>query len=229
MHPTLKELKVRLLRRGLAPRHVARYLEELEDHLKDLTSAAEATGLTLDQSKQLALSKIGSVDALESGAIQRRELYAWSHRMPWVPFLVLPAVAVPSLSIGLFFTLGVAYSTRLVGADDAHLHWFEFAWFLLSAFIFYGVPLLAGAAMTFVAVRQRMSWKWPILGPLAGYILFPTLPFALFFRTPSDPQLDLSTLNVLGEQMACMIAPYAFWKVLKYVRGRHTRDALKIS
>ena len=135
MQPLLKELKERLLRRGLAPRHVARYLEELEDHLKDLASAGVAAGLSSDKADESAFAKIGTVDALESVACERRELYAWSYRMPWMPFLVLPALAVPIISVGLFFSLGSTYSTRLVGADETHLHWFELAWSILSAFM----------------------------------------------------------------------------------------------
>ena len=229
MQPLLKELKERLLRRGLAPRHVARYLEELEDHLKDLASAGVAAGLSSDKADESAFAKIGTVDALESVACERRELYAWSYRMPWMPFLVLPALVVPIISVGLFFSLGTSYSTRLVGADETHLHWFELAWSILSAFIFYGVPILIGAAMAFVAVRQRMKWKWPILGPLVGYMLFPVLPFALFFRHPEDPSLDLSTLYVFGAQMGCMILPFLVWQALKSVRAHRTHTTLSIS
>ena len=38
------ELRERLLRAGVAPRHVRRYLNELDDHLADLRAEEERAG-----------------------------------------------------------------------------------------------------------------------------------------------------------------------------------------
>ena len=44
MEPLFRNLRERLLRAGVAPRHVRRYLAELEDHLSDLLAEEEQSG-----------------------------------------------------------------------------------------------------------------------------------------------------------------------------------------
>src|ERR1700730_5057535 len=56
------ELRERLLRAGVAPRHVRRYLAELADHLADLRAEEERAG-ALD-AERAALARLGGIDAL---------------------------------------------------------------------------------------------------------------------------------------------------------------------
>jgi hypothetical protein len=51
------ELRERLLRAGVAPRHVRRYLKELADHLADLTAEEERAGRSGADAESAALAR----------------------------------------------------------------------------------------------------------------------------------------------------------------------------
>ena len=56
------ELRERLLRDGVAPRHVRRYLGELTDHFADLTAEEQQAGRNLAEAKSAALERLGKTD-----------------------------------------------------------------------------------------------------------------------------------------------------------------------
>ena len=58
------ELRERLLRAGMAPRHVRRYLSELADHLADLKAEEERAGLNRTDAETAALARLGGIDDL---------------------------------------------------------------------------------------------------------------------------------------------------------------------
>src|ERR1700720_2457956 len=53
------ELRERLLRAGVAPRHVRRYLAELADHLADLRAEEEGAGRSRADAESAALVRLG--------------------------------------------------------------------------------------------------------------------------------------------------------------------------
>lgn len=58
--PQFEELRERLLRAGIAPSHVHRYLRELRDHYDDLYRAECARGLQPSAAAQTARTRLGS-------------------------------------------------------------------------------------------------------------------------------------------------------------------------
>jgi hypothetical protein len=66
------ELRERLLRAGVAPRHVRRYLTELADHLADLRREEESTGLSRAEAEAAALARLGTMDDLANAMIPER-------------------------------------------------------------------------------------------------------------------------------------------------------------
>src|SRR5579859_1830609 len=63
------ELRERLLRAGVAPRHVRRYLAELRDHLADLTAEEERAGHGRAEAESAALVRLGGMDDLAKAMI----------------------------------------------------------------------------------------------------------------------------------------------------------------
>ena len=55
------ELRERLLRAGVAPRHVRRYVTELEEHLSDLRAEEEHAGRSKAEAEQAARELWGDV------------------------------------------------------------------------------------------------------------------------------------------------------------------------
>ena len=64
MAKPLNELRERLLRAGVAPRHVRRYLTELADHLADLRAEEERAGRSRVDAESAALARLGRMDDL---------------------------------------------------------------------------------------------------------------------------------------------------------------------
>ena len=78
------ELRERLLRAGVAPRHVRRYLGELADHLADLTEEEQRAGRNLIEARSAALVRLGKTEDLARAFLEQRQFQSWSARAPWV-------------------------------------------------------------------------------------------------------------------------------------------------
>lgn len=166
-----RELRERLLRAGVAPRHVRRYLAELRDHLSDLTAEEERGGLSRADAASAALARLGSTEALAAAMLDKPQLRAWSARAPWAAFGLAPLgllVAAYLLAcVYLWFGWHVflpAADTPFGGAVQGPIYGFENIYFQAGKFFYIGAPLLVGWAIALVAARQRMRAVWPIIG-----------------------------------------------------------------
>src|SRR6266571_1398831 len=74
------ELRERLLRAGVTPRHVRRYLTELADHLADLRAEEERAGRSRADAESAALVRLGGVDNLAKAMIEQRQFQSWCVR-----------------------------------------------------------------------------------------------------------------------------------------------------
>src|SRR5947199_7049207 len=84
------ELRERLLRAGVTPRHVRRYLAELADHLADLRAEEERAGRSRADAESAALARLGGVDNLAKAMIEQRQFQSWCVRAPWAMFCLAP-------------------------------------------------------------------------------------------------------------------------------------------
>jgi hypothetical protein len=161
-----RELRERLLRAGVAPRHVRRYLTELEEHWADLTAEEERAGRTRAEAEALARARLGRVDDLARTMIARRELHGWTARAPWA---VLGGGPVLGLALGwgaALLILWTGWGWFLAGSPSPfvpRLHGFEIVWFGVGRMLYYWSPLLAGWSMIVLAGRQRVRAVWPVL------------------------------------------------------------------
>ncbi len=74
MQRQFRDLEERLLREGVSPRHVRRYLTELRDHLADLRAEEERAGRQGVEAESAAVARLGSEEELATAMLRRREL-----------------------------------------------------------------------------------------------------------------------------------------------------------
>jgi hypothetical protein len=159
-------LSRRLLRAGVAPRHVKRLTAELEAHFADIVAELRSAGRSRAESESQAAIRLGTEDVLAANIIARPELKSWARRWPWLAFVLLPLLALP-LQFVLSMLAAVAvfnFSTRILGLTALHAG--AVPW-VVGALQTYGVwiaPSLAAGAACFLAARRGAPALWPILG-----------------------------------------------------------------
>jgi hypothetical protein len=109
-------LRERLLLGGVAPRHVRRYLRELDEHLDDLTAQQRQGGYDGEDAAIRARARLGGDDELASAMLAQKRFRSWTARAPWAVFLFLPPIAA------LAFGMLVVGSVALVENISASCH-----------------------------------------------------------------------------------------------------------
>ena len=173
MHSAVLEpfatLRERLLKGGIAPRHVRRYLGELEDHLVELTRCEEDAGYDPAEAAIRARALLGPDDELADAMLKQRDFRSLSARFPWLVFGIVPPLA---LILGFLLLL---VAMMLVGVTSGAVipdhksplplpAWFDWT---ATGLMFTGsflVPALLGTLLAWMAQRQRMRLFWPLLG-----------------------------------------------------------------
>jgi len=161
------ELRERLLRAGIAPRHVRRYLNELDDHLADLRAEEERAGCSRAEAESAALARLGGMDGLAKAMIEQRQFQSWSARAPWAIFGFGPLCI---LAVAWFVALFILWSgwqiflpgtkTPFVGLIDG----WAVVYFGVGRLLYFGGPIFIGWGMGIVAARQRLNALWPTVG-----------------------------------------------------------------
>jgi hypothetical protein len=164
-----ERLRERLLRAGIAPRHVHRYLLELREHHEDACRAEQERGLAVDAARRAAWDRLGSEDDLARSLLERRELYALSARYP---SLVLGA---GPLALWILATAALVLASRLL-AHTLPAALLAEAWVLRCAHVLGLVylrllPVALGLWAVRTAVRQRLAPTWSLLGALLVAVL----------------------------------------------------------
>jgi len=167
------ELRERLLRAGVAPRHVRRYLTELADHLTDLIAEEERAGRSQADAEAEALARLGGMDDLAKAMIERRQFQSWCVRAPWAAFGLAPLFVLVGAYVIACFYLWCGWRIFLPGADTPFgsptgqiYGFFGFAtiYFQIGKLYYYSAPILVGWGIGLVAARQRLKMVWPLAG-----------------------------------------------------------------
>jgi len=160
-------LEDRLLKGGIAPRHVKRYLRELTEHLTDLAEAQRANGLGETEAAANAKAALGPDEELADAMLKQRDFRSLAARFPWAVFLLATPFA---LVLGyLLWGLAMIAVGFAGGVLPAHHKIPIPAWYTMTGSILMFVancvvaPAL-GAALAWIALRQRMRPAWPLLG-----------------------------------------------------------------
>lgn len=95
--PDLSRLQHRLLRSGVAPRHVRRTVEELDAHFDDLVDEALDSGADRARAERQAIKQLGDIDVIADAACARPELRSWATDHPRVALVVYPLACLAVL------------------------------------------------------------------------------------------------------------------------------------
>ena len=222
-------LKERLLRGGVAPKHVRRTIAELRDHQTDLFAEALSRGRSLEEAGLEASIRLGNEDALAAEIIARPELRSWAHRWPWVTYCLTPTALFVLAFAGLFLLLGFS-GTVHADYDTFAKRWGSpssprslVSWIRL--FYMFGLPLLLALSCCFVAGQRRAALRWPVLGVIILSIIGGAFQFdvcwpngpsaygALCMRSgvPPFPGFASTLLRAVATS-AMALGPYLWWR-----------------
>jgi hypothetical protein len=217
-------LAERLLRGGIAPRHVRRTIFELQCHSNDLISEFMADGCSIEESEARAAARLGTEDVLIESIFARSELRSWATNWPWVAFGLLPLITLPVLFFAsLFLLAGVfAFSYHSLGVLPATSGGLQFVRTIFLAAAVWLSPLVVAGTTCFFAARQRAPMFWPIIGTIIIGIIGAMTNASLDWPM-SAPKGALSagigfnTSSVLppvtrvAVTLAFVLVPYVWW------------------
>jgi hypothetical protein len=156
-------LRETLLRAGVAPRHVRRYLRELDDHLADLIEARQAAGHDGPDAEIRARALLGGDAELAAAMLARPELKSWAARAPWLVFGLIPPVAiVTAFAIVILPLVGIANLDHM--ALRVAPRWYQLLAQGAALFANFALAPMLALALVWLAGRQRLSRIWPLLG-----------------------------------------------------------------
>ncbi len=229
MEKPFNELRERLLRAGVAPRHVRRYLSELNDHMFDLEAEEKNAGRSSTDAEAVALIRLGSTDDLAQAMIEQRRFQSWSARAPWAIFSLAPLLLLAAAYYVSLLILWTGWQIFLPKADTPFIRIDGFAVFYLGIgrLIYFGAPILDGWVILVIAARQRCSAFWPVAGTfLVAFVGAAArlevsrtrVPGGLGhirmdFGLPSYHQLLLGRLVYALVILSLACAPYIVWRL----------------
>src|SRR5258705_6242599 len=94
-------LRETLLKGGFAPRHVRRYVRELDEHLDDLTAQQRASGYDGEDAALRARARLGDDAELAQAMLEQPGMRSWATRLPWLVFLLLPPILTAVIGLVL--------------------------------------------------------------------------------------------------------------------------------
>ena len=173
-HENFGVLHETLLRAGIAPRHVRRYLGELRDHLEDLTIQQSQAGCDSAEAGSRARARLGSDEELAAAMLAQKQFRSWATRAPLAVFLLLPplaAIAIGMLLLSLLLVLGARYGLLGLNAPPPP-QWFQHLAIQVVTVANLAMMPLAAGWFTVMAARQRLKLAWPLAATAVLLVLF---------------------------------------------------------
>lgn len=163
-----------LLKGGIAPRHVRRYIGELTDHLEDGIRQQKAAGFDDADARSRARALLGDDRELTAAMLEQTRFRSWPARLPWLVFVVAPFFILTLVSMGLLIPVfaigdGAQHIHDATGISPDFLR--PLSWMLLTGINLLALPALA-LGLGILAQRQRINPLWPIAGVLPLLPLF---------------------------------------------------------
>jgi len=186
-----------LLKGGIAPRHVRRYVRELADHLDDLTAQSHAAGYTYEEACARARARLGEDSELAQAMLDQPGMRSWPARMPWLVFLLLPPVLTAVIGLALYAAVcSIGYAAAMTAVQ------------MLAA------PIMAGL-LVLLARRQRLKPVWPLLGIALLQLLTPL--FAAHFGPHHNLQVGYGLVIPLRWSVALRFWPVTLSHILAFL------------
>ena len=170
MSQRFDDLKERLLRAGIAPRHVQRYLRELGDHFDDLVSEETAKDVSRDAAETAARRRLGGDHALAAALLARPELRSFTARYPWAVFCIGSVLTlIATVVLAVLLEVGFLYAhLAFIHSDGGPLtsppSWLKMSVTAWNWLLTYAAPVIIAAFLCVLGIRQRVSMRWIIFG-----------------------------------------------------------------
>jgi hypothetical protein len=200
-----------LLKGGVAPRHVRRYVRELGDHLGDLTERQREAGYDGDDAAIRARASLGDDSELAQAMLNQPGFRSWPARLPWLMFVALPPVLTAGAGLALY--AGVYFVGNNAAKINAMLpvpqDWLTgFSMAAMTAINVLAVPVVA-VTLTWLAERQRLKLSWPLLG--IALLLLMTPMFTYRFGQHHDGYLRMGYGLVIPLKWSAIVSN---WQLL---------------
>ena len=163
-----------LLKGGVAPRHVRRYVAELREHLEDLTEQQRHAGHDQEDAALRARALLGDDDELATAMLEQKQFRSFIARAPWAVFIPLPpiiALLASRLIFGSLAQIGGHYGFLANHAPLPPLWYQVLATDVTAILNLFTMPLTA-ALFVALAARQRLKPIWPLAATLLLLVLF---------------------------------------------------------
>jgi hypothetical protein len=167
-------LRESLLKGGVAPRHVRRYVRELSEHLDDLTAQQRAAGYDGDDAAIRARARLGSDTELASAMLEQKQFRSLAACAPWLVFGLLPpfaALAAVFAPLGVVILIGMHFGLMARRAPPPPEWYQTLAHSVVTGSDVVLVPL-AAALFAGIAFRQRLHLVWPLITTALLLMLF---------------------------------------------------------
>jgi hypothetical protein len=189
-----------LLRAGVGPVHVRRYLRELCEHVADLAQEEEQAGRSRADAWTAARARLGGDEALADAMLEQPSLRSWTGCAPCATLVVGPLllliVAWVVTCFAIVFLVGWPADPNNLDPRPAWLppEWLPRVWqarigTALLDLVQVGGPLLITSTIALLAARQRSHLLWPLLGCVVVTLLGATLVWDAHWPSvdPRDP------------------------------------------
>jgi hypothetical protein len=155
-----------LLKGGIAPRHVRRYIGELSDHLQDAIAQQKAAGFDGEEARIRARALLGDDRELTAAMLEQKRFKSWPARLPWLVFVIAPFFILAVSLLALLFPIfaigdGAQRIYNVTGIAPDFLR--QLSRILLTGLNLLSLPALA-LGLGALAHRQRINPLWPITG-----------------------------------------------------------------
>lgn len=179
MPDRLEVMREDLLKAGLSPAHVHRYLRELTEHRDDIVAHLTAKGAEPHLAWAEADRRLGSNDALLLPMLADRRFRSLAARWPALFYLALPLLCQLILvAVGLGVLLAATETPlRAIIIDLGH------GLRLLT----YTAPIALAMALFTFSHRRRASQSWPVAGALASAVLAAMITINVLPSLPDQP------------------------------------------
>ncbi|MEO6080040.1 MAG: hypothetical protein ABIQ86_09710 [Steroidobacteraceae bacterium] len=158
-----------LLQKGIAPRHVNRYVAELHDHMADLVARECASGLDMREAQAKARAILGTDAQLVRAVIDRGVPRSLAAKAPWAVFGILPVTVMIVLFMLLAFGSMSFFLPYRALSGAAIPEYVRAVGTTITIVGSYAIGPLLAAACIAIALRQRLSsgWVWAGLAFIA--------------------------------------------------------------
>jgi hypothetical protein len=163
MSQPFENVREQLLRAGIAPRHVRRYVTELGEHLADLSARERDAGHDAKAAAERARTVLGADGQLVQAMLDRAP-HSLTVRAPWAVFALLPVLtlvaALAAIDESMMRLLGPVRATWHGVVPDSYGS--------LIAAMSFTTDYLLGPVIAIgciaLALRQRLSSRWVWIG-----------------------------------------------------------------